>query len=973
MRKLKTIFSVLLAICLLLSSFTVAFAEETGSTESTTPATYTVTVDGGGFKFFFLDLTVAASEGQSTLIETMKVPDGSTVGDIAIINDEPLKTTENFLGWKLEGSDSAELWTLDKILEEKITSDMKFIAQWTEGFVTPFNNGYDKNVSFETGADTIGLKITANFSDTPINNTKCFIPVGTIISDSGITGVSVIDVFNADAEYTWNMYVDGSETPSIENIPHSEIPKLAITGTTVFRLNTSSGETTPPTENPDGGNQTPDTATLHEVMIEANGVGYWIENPTEDGYEIGMCGGVSAHVVESCKTLAESGINVWHEVQHYPYFLGWKMFNIIPGSDGKVTEQVAVDEVGNPVLLPTEKMLTNVFIQNDVRFVAVWEEGYDGSAEPGYESVIHLDGNYGTFDLKDTNGGFDDSGYTRFDMNLKPGMSLTEWGVLSIEDLKYWDEDRAFVGWNVYRIHDGYEEQLNENILTTKEILEYPAVSGKLTFKAVWEGDDSDYIVKIGYRAPGGTFKIAYDSTNPDEITVEREYDSFGCKKNGKTFSEQHSIAILSDPVREGYTFEGWIALPMDRNLRYTASTKLYKTEELMKLPFPEIDTEYTAKWKECPMDYYLYGDPIWEEEYETNGMSRLYVLGNGGKISYMEKSEGEVLEYGGDYYYLDAEGTKSFEESNKDWGYEIVSMSAEKDCATLENFTTYAAERIYWVVTEDGKAPVINDPTITVLYFNTYEDNVTEYLLLKNAKVYSETLTLMEAVKLSKGNYVMVANWSDWQAVEVEGSKEKYMLDVNTVDITVPKAAQDKYETVEKAKEALKEAALSVPSVNKEKSETVYYEITLKVQKADGTWETVTPENFPKEGIKVTIPYNGLDPEKLDFVVTHLISSGDKAGEIEVLKHTEGKTGLEATVYSLSPFAVTYQSKEDAVPEATATPEPTATPAPTTAPEKNPNDVPPTGDNNAPLVFLAMMTAAAAALFITIRKLRKA
>lgn len=192
-------------------------------------------------------------------------------------------------------------------------------------------------------------------------------------------------------------------------------------------------------------------------------------------------------------------------------------------------------------------------------------------------------------------------------------------------------------------------------------------------------------------------------------------------------------------------------------------------------------------------------------------------------------------------------------------------------------------------------------------------------------------------------------------------------MLDVNTTELSVPAAAAKKYATVADVKKALEETAKGAPKVNKDKVKTVFYEITLKVQKEDGTWEVVTAENFPKNGVKITIPYNGLDPKKLDFVVTHLISSGDKAGEIEILNHTEGKDGLEAVVYSLSPFAVSYQNEEDAVAEPTATPAPSekpeATPAPTEKPE---SDVPPTGDNNALWCWSFAMILAAAGIFMT-------
>lgn len=85
---------------------------------------------------------------------------------------------------------------------------------------------------------------------------------------------------------------------------------------------------------------------------------------------------------------------------------------------------------------------------------------------------------------------------------------------------------------------------------------------------------------------------------------------------------------------------------------------------------------------------------------------------------------------------------------------------------------------------------------------------------------------------------------------------------------------------------------------------------------------------------------------------MTHLVSAGEKAGEIEILKHTEGKTGLEAVVYSLSPFGVTYQN---------------AAPAEL-------DDVPQTGDMSTQLyVSVAAAIAVAGLLILAAKKLIKA
>ncbi len=100
--------------------------------------------------------------------------------------------------------------------------------------------------------------------------------------------------------------------------------------------------------------------------------------------------------------------------------------------------------------------------------------------------------------------------------------------------------------------------------------------------------------------------------------------------------------------------------------------------------------------------------------------------------------------------------------------------------------------------------------------------------------------------------------------------------------------------------------AAVSAQDGYKEDS-VAYYEVELLVSFDNGaTYEVVTKENMPAEGVVVTLPYpSGTTAAGYDFTVIHGLADGTT----EVLVPTETEDGLQVTVKSLSPFAVGYKA----------------------------------------------------------------
>lgn len=92
-------------------------------------------------------------------------------------------------------------------------------------------------------------------------------------------------------------------------------------------------------------------------------------------------------------------------------------------------------------------------------------------------------------------------------------------------------------------------------------------------------------------------------------------------------------------------------------------------------------------------------------------------------------------------------------------------------------------------------------------------------------------------------------------------------------------------------------------------------YDVELQAYNADSkVWEKVDAENFPKNGLEVTIPYPaGTSKEKYDFSAAHMFThdmNGHKAGEIEYPAVTKADEGVRFTVNGLSPIMVAWQEK---------------------------------------------------------------
>ena len=129
-----------------------------------------------------------------------------------------------------------------------------------------------------------------------------------------------------------------------------------------------------------------------------------------------------------------------------------------------------------------------------------------------------------------------------------------------------------------------------------------------------------------------------------------------------------------------------------------------------------------------------------------------------------------------------------------------------------------------------------------------------------------------------------------------------------------VPEAVAEQYPTVEEIHKALLEKAFSGNiEMKEENTGSLLLDVSLQIKTAGGELIPVDPENFPEEGVEVLLPYPEGTDRSYTFVITHMITSGERTGEIEVLSYRAERDGLRVRFTSMSPVCITYLVKQPA------------------------------------------------------------
>ena len=165
-----------------------------------------------------------------------------------------------------------------------------------------------------------------------------------------------------------------------------------------------------------------------------------------------------------------------------------------------------------------------------------------------------------------------------------------------------------------------------------------------------------------------------------------------------------------------------------------------------------------------------------------------------------------------------------------------------------------------------------------------------------------------------------------------------------------VPSSVVSQYPTTGNVYEAMIAAALKAdPAMDTEKAGSVLLDVTLRIKNANGTITRVTARNFPSEGVEVLLPYPEGTDETFTFVVAHMITTGSRAGEIEILPNTSEKGGIRVRFMSLSPVTITYRASNTPAPGTEDASKPAEAPSDPADPDDSASidKAPQTGVNN--------------------------
>lgn len=147
--------------------------------------------------------------------------------------------------------------------------------------------------------------------------------------------------------------------------------------------------------------------------------------------------------------------------------------------------------------------------------------------------------------------------------------------------------------------------------------------------------------------------------------------------------------------------------------------------------------------------------------------------------------------------------------------------------------------------------------------------------------------------------------------------------IEITSLTIVPEGLKNTKFNTVEKIKSELSRVLISAGGSEYDIDNMEFYDVRLQFWNGR-EWIDATEDNFPLEGIKVTLPYpDGTDRNTHDFIVSHMFTVdsdrlGIKAGDVEYPPVTKIADGLQVTFKGLSPVAIAWKElkTEEKVPD---------------------------------------------------------
>lgn len=319
-----------------------------------------------------------------------------------------------------------------------------------------------------------------------------------------------------------------------------------------------------------------------------------------------------------------------------------------------------------------------------------------------------------------------------------------------------------------------------------------------------------------------------------------------------------------------------------------------------------ELDTVYNISDQAGQYLYYLYQPP---KDQTGNYIGyRLWVENASGQV------KGSILGNHPTYYTTNSDPISFYVQPASDNArFELVKIKSIKNMELLS-----VPDSVIKDIQENGSAATLKGLEFKVTYT---EGGTQTYLYDGEGIKWTPDGRSYSCFYDEETNEIEIYSFDDVDSLYTESFKVSEQAE-NKVNITeglsevTGDLSNTEYDTVEKIESKLTETILSNEGYSADN--TVLYDIEFVTSEDGGeTWTPVTAENFPAEGIEVTLPYpEGTNGTEYDFTVVHMFDedvNGHKAGEVETPEVTESANGISFRLMGTSPVMVGY--KKAAVP----------------------------------------------------------
>ena len=314
-----------------------------------------------------------------------------------------------------------------------------------------------------------------------------------------------------------------------------------------------------------------------------------------------------------------------------------------------------------------------------------------------------------------------------------------------------------------------------------------------------------------------------------------------------------------------------------------------------------ELDTVYNISDQAGQYLYYLYQPP---KDQTGNYIGyRLWVENASGQV------KGSILGNHPTYYTTDSDPISFYVQPASDNArFELVKIKCIKNMELLS-----VPDSVIKDIQENGSAATLKGLEFKVTYT---EGGTQTYLYDGEGIEWTPDGRSYSCFYDEETNEIEIYSFDDVDSLYTESFKVSEQAE-NKVNITeglsevTGDLSNTEYDTVEKIKSKLTETILSNEGYSADN--TVLYDIEFVTSEDGGeTWTPVTAENFPAEGIEVTLPYpEGTNGTEYDFTVVHMFDedvNGHKAGEVETPEVTESANGISFRLTGTSPVMLGYK-----------------------------------------------------------------